>query len=140
MQLECPTCKLKFKKVHSKCSQIFFWNVYSQLDKEIQKCTYFDELNKELKFPSINGYYKLDFCILNNERKYLLEYYGIHWHAHPDYHNWDDIIYEDKLACDIWTYDTDRKNYLEKCGFYYDIVWEDNEDVNRILTNINDYM
>jgi G:T-mismatch repair DNA endonuclease (very short patch repair protein) len=98
--------------------------LYSTLDEDIQKCVYFDELNKELKFPINNTNYSLDFCILKDNKKFCLEYFGTYWHASPDTYNWDSIILEDTLACDVWQHDFERKSYLEKCGFKCEIVWE----------------
>ena len=142
MDCKCPTCERTYKKVHSKSSQIFFWKLYSLLNRDIQNCVYFDELNKELKFPINDTNYSLDFCILKDNKKFCLEYFGSYWHASPDIYNWDTIIIENVMACDIWQHDYERKTYLENCGFKCEIVWEhDNieDKLNELHSCITQY-
>lgn len=124
---------------YSKKSQKLFWDIYNKLPGELQKHTYFGELNKEYgKYDNINKcYYFYDFVITNI--KYNIEYNGNYYHANP-------LIYESNFynkhlkltAEEIWYKDKIKLNLIN--DYSIKIVWEntENEDmIKQILQEIN---
>ena len=123
---------------YSKKSQLIFWNIYNKLPKELQKHTYFAELNKEFgKFDTINNkYYFYDFVISNIN--FCLEYNGNYYHANPDMYTEDFINKHMGLtAKEIWKKDEIKNQFISGLGFNVHIIWESDDEESKIEDILN---
>lgn len=122
-------------KQYSKCSQRFFWKLYSMLPEQLQKDTYFAELNKEFGKIDYDGSYKFyDFVIPSI--KFCLEYNGTYFHADPKRYSPDWINKKIKLtAKEIWENDRCKLNLIKNSGFTVEVMWQ-SEDEEEVLQRI----
>jgi len=71
----------------------------------------------------INGkWFYPDISIENNV---IIEFFGNYWHANPKIFKDTDIVHHKIYAKDIWKFDKERIEILEKEGFRVFIVWQD---------------
>lgn len=112
-------------KGHSKSSQKLFWDIYNKLPQELQKKTYFAELNKE--FDNHKKYF-YDFVISNI--KICIEYNGEKFHPNPnmsteEWNIWSTPYENNKMNADEkWKYDQTKLNILRKRGYKDLEIWE----------------
>ena len=80
-----------------------------------------------------SGGYKLD--ILLKEINLVIEFNGTYWHCDPRFYEKDYYNQKKKLkAEEIWSYDNDRKSFLEGLGYKVVIVWEHDYKTNSEQT------
>lgn len=94
----------------------------SKGEKELQ--LFVLSLDTDAKFNRGAGPYNCD--IILKTRKIVIEYFGDYWHCNPSKFAADD--YNKRLHCtasERWKKDELKKNYFEKLGFKYIVVWED---------------
>lgn len=121
---------------YSKISQELFWKIFERLPKDLQKETYFAELNREFMIGSEinNKIYFIDFAIPSI--KFCLEFYGDWWHKNPK-------KYKHKKYVKQWKKDNYRECSIEQEDFLLYKIWEsqykENKDfwINEILFYIN---
>jgi len=56
--------------------------------------------------------------------KFIIEYNGDYWHAHPDKYNSGEIVHHNILAKTIWQKDKIRLTTLKKMNFKVLVIWE----------------
>jgi hypothetical protein len=121
----------------SKISQRFFWEVYNRLDEKYKNNCYFFELNKEfrVKVSSFakehleikNNYYYYDFCIDYEDVKFVIEFQGNIFHAHPLIFKENDTpipFHKELTAKQIWENDEKRCDYITALDHYLVYIWE----------------
>ena len=121
----------KNNDLYSKISQECFWKIYNELPKDLQKETYFAELNQEYFFRNLH--YLADFYI--KPLNLIIEFFGNYWHMNPDKYNENDFneIYS-KKASQAWKEDNKRIENLKNNGHELFIIWEKEykDDFNKI--------
>lgn len=65
--------------------------------------------------------------------KVIVEFYGNYWHANPKKYKATDIVHHNKTAKEIWKYDKERMEILEK-SYRVIIVWQDEYILNKDKT------
>lgn len=120
---------------YSKCSQKFFWKLHALLPEDLQKDTYFAELNKEFGKMAHDGSYKFyDFVIPSI--KFCLEYNGTYFHADPKRYGPDWFNKKIKLtAREIWENDRCKLDLIKESGFYVEVMWQ-SEDEEEVLQRV----
>lgn len=121
---------------YSKPSQELFWKIYEQLSEELQKYTYFAELNEEFKKLYK---YKYDFVIKNI--KICIEYNGEVFHPNPnmteeEWNNWNTPFKKNKMNADEkYAYDQTKLDILRKMDYKVLEVWHSEylENPNKVL-------
>ena len=147
----------------SKISQELFWSIYDKLDKKYKDSCYFSELNNEFRvkvhalarehLEIKNNYYFYDFCIDYEGTKFVIEFQGNIFHAHPLLFKADDIpipFHKELTAAQIWENDEKRSDYISALDHYLVYVWEREfrkdkgfwvdyclEQINILYSNLN---
>lgn len=131
---------------YSIVSQELFWNLYNGCSSDIQKHIYFAENNKEFGCWDnlTNRYYSYDFVI--TQIKLCIEFHGDIFHANPkifDELSKPNPFNKNLTSKEIWIFDENKKNIIEKLGYDVIIVWESNYikdslyETKRCLNEIN---
>lgn len=134
----------KIGKSYSKISQELFWKIYAQLPEELKYNCYFAELNYEINekinkeardfFKITNYSYNYDFCLYYKNIKFIIEFQGNIYHAHPDFYieNSTPLPFNKNItAQDIWIKDGKKDDYLSSIGHYVTYIWESNYKNNK---------
>jgi hypothetical protein len=122
-----------YKHGTSKESQKLFWKLYEIIKAKINikaNTIYFSELNKEY-FIYEKRIYFLDFVY----NKKCVEYNGDKWHGNPEIYKENDCPtpFGNKKTCkQLWEYDKQKKELIEKRGFKLLIVWESDVKKNEV--------
>lgn len=74
----------------------------------------------ELSVFSGGKIFRLDFC----RSQKVIEFNGDFWHANPDKYNFDDFMYGEMNAEDIWLKDALRLHLIRKLGYEILVIWE----------------
>jgi very-short-patch-repair endonuclease len=79
------------------------------------------------------GRYKID--ILFKELNLVVEFNGTYWHCDPRFYEKNYFNQKKKLNAEqIWSYDNDRKIFLEGLGYKVIVVWEHDYKTNSEQT------
>ena len=77
--------------------------------------------------------YKID--ILFKELNLVVEFNGTYWHCDPRFYEKNYFNQKKKLNAEqIWSYDNDRKIFLEDLGYKVIVVWEHDYKTNSEQT------
>jgi hypothetical protein len=123
----------KAYSIASDISQKLFFAIYKKLSLDLQKHTYFLQLNKEFGQKFGNKYYCYDFVITSNKK--CIEFNGNYWHMNPKMHNANDVnSTTNKTASEIWALDKEKQDCLRSKGFDVLVIWQRDYTTHPIKT------
>lgn len=125
----------------SQISEIFFYNLKSNIDN-LKKYSILEGKNEKFIHDGTQAY-KYDFTI--KEIKKIIEFNGDYWHCNPNKYE-DDYYHsvKQKLASDLWEYDTYKRELAESHGYSVLVIWESDYkqdpegEIQKCLNFIND--
>lgn len=129
---------------YSKMSKIVFEYIIAKLKLDTSKCYYGDK-EYQIVDSLNNTFYRLDFCYLDNENKIklIIEFNGTKYHVRESEleSRKNDMTPHGSLVIESYDRDLQKRNFIKNYypnSYFYEI-WEDTqeEDINNILTNLN---
>ena len=92
------------------------------------------EFEKVIHFDNIS--YIPDFTL--DKEKIIVECYGDYWHANPEFHTPNKILFEGHTVQEKWNYDLAKKEAFEKNGYHFLYFWECDikSNINKITEDI----
>lgn len=120
-----PISQQLFEQIKNEES-LFGKNEYLMVDKNNNKCYYFDFYN-----PST---------------KKVIEFNGIFWHAKPTIYKADDTLkfgnYFQKTAKEIWLKDKQKIDFIKQQGYDVKVVWQDQyrQEPQKIINECKDFL
>jgi very-short-patch-repair endonuclease len=89
-----------------------------------------ENLNGKVQANVPISYYIVD-TLCDNK---VVEFYGDFWHANPKFYSGDEVIKSfsiNKTVNEIWSYDADRIDNLNKLGYNVLVIWENDWIKNK---------